>query len=107
MKFQEERGSPVRRCKENAGNRRNPMTCLRTMLLTAAATGALCASAAAMPSSTVLGEASLLENVAVVCNARGRCWETDDAYVDGGRGRYYCDEPPGAWYGGGAFGGSR
>jgi hypothetical protein len=53
--------------------------CLRTMLLTAAATGALCASAAATPSSTVLGEASLLENVAVVCNARGRCWETDDA----------------------------
>jgi hypothetical protein len=75
----------------------------KSILLAAAATGALCASAAAMPLSLVPGEASLLENAAVVCNARGRCWETDDAYVDSGRGRYYRDEPPGAWYGGGGL----
>jgi hypothetical protein len=79
------------------------MTYLRTMLLAAAASGALCASASALPlSGAVPGQdASLLQNAALVCNARGRCWETgrhiyrdydEDVYV-GPRYRYYEERP--------------
>lgn len=76
------------------------MPYLRTMLLAAVASGGLCASANALPLSAVPGQdASLLENAAMVCNARGRCYETgrrfyrdDDVYV-GPRHRYYREEP--------------
>ena len=82
------------------------MTHLRTVLLAAVASGALCASASALPLSSVPGqepsqEPSLLQNAAVVCNDRGRCYETrqhiyrdydEDVYV-GPRHRYYREEP--------------
>ena len=87
------------------------MTCLKSRLLAAAATGALCTSAAALPLSSVpsqhSGQHSLLENAAAVCNDRGRCYETrrhlyrdhdsDDVYVYGGpRHRHY--EGPGVGF---------
>jgi hypothetical protein len=72
------------------------------MLLAAVASGGLCVGANALPLSAVPGQAaSLLENAAVVCNARGRCVETgrrvyrdDDehVYVEP-RHRYYREEP--------------
>jgi len=78
------------------------MTYLRTMLLAAIASGGLCASANALPLSAVPGQdAALVENAALVCNERGRCYETrrhvyrdsdEDVYI-GPRHRYYCEEP--------------
>ena len=60
------------------------MTQLKTILLVAAAVGGLSASAAASPMNVgTVQEPSLVQNARMICNDRGRCFET--------RGRVYRD----------------
>ena len=60
------------------------MTQLKTLLLVAAAVGGLSASAAASPMNVgTVQEPSLVQNARMICNDRGRCFET--------RGRVYRD----------------
>lgn len=60
------------------------MTQLKTILLVAAAVGGLSASAAASPMNVgTVQEPSLVQNARMICNERGRCFET--------RGRVYRD----------------
>jgi hypothetical protein len=53
------------------------MTQLKTILLVAAAVGGLSVSAAASPMRVgTLEHPSLVQNARVICNERGRCFET-------------------------------
>jgi hypothetical protein len=84
------------------------MTKLGTMLLAATAVGALTGTAAAMPLSDVTAQSSnLLQDVRVVCDQWGRCYETrrhvyrdyDEDYTPRGRAYGYSyGAPPPAYY---------
>jgi hypothetical protein len=53
------------------------MTQLKTILLVAAAVGGLSASAAASPMNVgTVQEPSLVQDARMICNERGRCFET-------------------------------
>jgi len=91
------------------------MTQLRTMLLAAAAVGTFAGTAAAAPLATVEPGSSLVQNIRMVCDQFGRCYEArrhvysdyDDGYYPRGRAygyygsrprTYYDDEGPGVGF---------